>query len=340
MEKWYRPAFFTILFLASFIAKGQKTDTVRFYNGDRAICEIKTLELGRLTIKTVAMGTISVEWRNVSDLRSNQFFEIVLSDHTTFYGRIDGVDSLRNALIYFGIFSQNVELEEIVSLKPIKKDFWHRIDGSLSIGISFTKATQNLQFNSSGDVSHRTNKTLNTISFTTNVSGNQTTLSEKHDGGYRFQYTHKKRIYNAFGLRWERNTELGINSRIITTLSAGFNPIENRFSILSLEIGASANEEFTTEDSIRYNVEGLFRLNYNLFIFANPKIFIDLESSTYPSFTIKDRIRSDSILTIKWEVFSDFTFDLSFWSNYDSMPADPAALNFDWGSTAGIGYKF
>lgn len=340
MEKWYRLAFFTILYMASFIAKGQKTDTVRFYNGDRAICEIKSLEQGKLLIKTVAMGTISVEWRNVSDVRSNQFFEIVLSDHTTFYGRIDGVDSLRNALIYFGIFSQNVLLEEIVSLNPIKNGFWDRIDGSLSIGASFTKATQNLQFNSNGDISHRTNKIMNTISFSTNLSQNETTLSQKDDGGYRFQYTYKRRIYNAFGLRWERNTELGINSRIITTLSGGFNPVENRINKLSVEVGASANEEFTTEDSTLYNVEGLFRLKYNLFVFANPKIFIDVESATYPSFTIKGRVRSDANIKIKWEVFRDFTFDLSFWGNYDSMPADPAALNFDWGSTAGIGYKF
>jgi hypothetical protein len=329
-----------MLFLTPFLGRAQKTDTVTFFNGDRAVCEIKGLDQGKLLIKTVAMGTISVEWRNVADVRSNQYFEIILSDHTTFFGRVDGVDSLRNALIYFGIFSQNVPLQDIVSLQPIKKKFWASLDGSLSIGLSYTKATQNLQFNSKGDVSHRTNKTLNTISFSTNLSENQTTISEKHDGGYRFQYTYKRRIYNAFGLRWERNTELGINSRVITTLSGGFNPIENRFSVLSIELGASANEEFTTEDSTLYNVEGLVRLKYNLFIFSNPKIFIDIESVTYPSFTIQGRIRSDSNVTIKWEVFNNFTFDLSFWGSYDSKPADPTALNFDWGSTAGIGYTF
>lgn len=340
MGNWYRIALFTLIILTPVFARAQKTDTVTFYNDDRAICEIKGLERGKLLIKTVAMGTISVEWRNVIDVNSNQYFEIVLSDHTTFFGRIDGVDSLRNALIYFGIFSQSVPLQNIVSLKPIKKKFWDSLDGSFSVGISFTKATQNFQFNSSGEVSHRTNKTLNTVSFNTNVSENQTTLSEKHDGGYRFQYTHKRRIYNAFGLRWERNTELGINSRVITTLSAGYNPIENRFSVLSMEFGASANEEFTTEDSTLYNMEGLLRLNYNLFIFANPKVFIDIESTTYPSFTVKNRIRSDSNVKIKWEIFSDFTFDLTFWGNYDSKPADPAALNFDYGTTAGIGYTF
>jgi hypothetical protein len=340
MKNWYRLTFFTILLLASFIAKSQKTDTVAFFNNDRAICEIKNLQQGKLLISTVAMGTISVEWRKVSDVKSNRQFEIVLSDHSTFYGRIDGVDSMREATLAFGIFVQQVPLKDIVELKPIRENFWKKLDGSLSFGFSYTKGTENLQLNSSGDISYRTKRSVHSVSYNINISENTTTLSKKQDAGYRYQLYYKKRIYNALDVRWEQNTELGIGSRVISTLSVGYSPIANNFNVLSAEAGGSGNNEITTEGSSTYNMEGLIRLSYDLFIFANPKIFINIQSEMFPSFTVKDRIRSNLDAKITWEVFSDFTLSTSYWFNSDNKPANTDALTFDWGTTASIGYTF
>jgi len=329
-----------MLLLAPMLSKGQKTDTVTFYNGDRAVCEIKSLTQGKLLIKTVAMGTISVEWRKVSNVVSNKHFEIILSDHSTFFGRIDGVDSLREATLTFGIFVQNVPLKDIVGLNPINKKFWAEIDGSLSMGLSFTHGTQNFQFNSSGDVSYRTSRSVHSISFNTNISENPSVSSRKQDAGYRYQLYYKNRVYNALDLRWEQNTELGINSRVISTLSVGYSPIENSINVFSIEVGGSGNREFTTEGAESNNVEGLLRLSYDLFIFANPKIFINILSETFPSFTVDGRIRSNLDSKITWEVFNDFTLTMSYWFNSDTKPASETALNFDWGTTTSIGYKF
>ena len=340
MNKWLFTILTLTLVLVSQVGKAQKTDTLIFYNGDRAICEIKYMFHGKLKISTVAMGTISVEWRNIKYISSTQYFEIVLSDHTTFFGRIDGVDSLRNTTIHFGIFTQSMPLEDIVELNPIESTFWEKLNGSVSAGLSYTRGTDNLQFNSNGVINHRTNRVLNTISYNGNISENTVSKSEKQDAGYRIQYTYKTRIFNALGLNWERNTELGIKTRLISSLSTGYNPVENHVNVLSLELGGSGNREFTLEDSALYNIEGLVMIKYSLFIFAKPKIFIDLESSTFPSFTVKDRVRSNLDLIIKWEIFSDFTLDLSTWFNYDSKPTDSSAINFDWGSTTSIGYTF
>jgi len=328
------------LIIATFKSYGQKTDTVYFYNGDRSICEIKELHQGKLLIKTVAMGTISVEWRNVSSVHSTKYFEIVLSSHTTFFGSIAGVDSSRNAIIKFGIFIQAVPLEEIVKLTPIEKSFWAELDGSFSIGFTFTKGTNNTQFNSSGDVSYQTNKTVNTFFYNSNVSSNNTESSEKQDVNYRLQYYHKNRVYNAINLGWERNTELGVSSRLITTLSVGYELINNQYSVLSIEGGGSGNRELTTEDSTVNNLEGLLRIKYDLFIFANPKLFVSIQSETFPSFTVQDRIRSNLDLKISWDIFKDFTFSITFWGNGDTQPIDQSALGFDWGTTTSIGYKF
>jgi hypothetical protein len=340
MNNWVRSIMFIMLILSPLLAEAQKTDTVTFFNGDRAVCEIKSLSQGKLSISTVAMGTISVEWRKVSNVKSKRQFEIILSDHSSFYGRIDGVDSLREATLNFGIFVQTVPLKDIVGLNPIREKFWKKLDGSLSMGLSFTKGTENLQFNSGGNVSYRTKRAVHSISFNTNISENQASRSTKQDAGYRYQLNYKNRIYNAIDIRWEQNTELGIDSRLISTLSVGYSPIENNFNVLSAEIGGSGNNETTTEGSSSYNAEGLIRLKYDLFIFANPKIFINILFETFPSFTVEDRIRSNLDSKITWEIFNDFTLSMSYWFNSDSKPANTDALNFDWGTTTSIGYKF
>jgi hypothetical protein len=338
IKRFYIILLFFLTLVSSSYA--QKTDTVNFYNGDRAVCEIKGLEQGKLLIKTVAMGTISVEWRNVSSVVSDKYYEIVLSDHTTFFGAITGVDSMRNAMIKFGIFVEAVPLEEIVKLSPISNNFWTELDGSISMGLNFTKGTDNLQFNSSGNVSYQTIRTVNSFSFNSNISENTATRSEKQDAGYRLQYYHKNRVYNAFDMGWERNTELGVSSRLITTLSVGYNVVNNNYNVLSLEGGGSGNREFTTEDSTLNNLEGLLRIKYDLFIFANPKLFITVQTELFPSFTIKDRLRANLDIKTSWDIFTDFTFSVTFWGNWDTKPINTNALGFDWGTTTSIGYKF
>ncbi len=340
MNRWFQAIMLIIFGLVPLLSTAQKTDTIIFYNGDRAICEIQGLKQGKLNIRTVAMGTISVEWRKISSVNSSKYFEIVLSDHSTFYGRINGVDSLRNANLHFGIFVQSVPLMDIVALNPISKNFWAELDGSLSVGFSFTRGTENLQLNSSGDVTYRNSRTVHTVSFNSNVSANRSGSSEKQDAGYRFQYYYKKRVYNALDLRWERNTELGIDSRLITTLSMGYNPVENSFNVFSVELGGSANREFSTEDSVSNNVEALLRVGYDLFIFTNPKIFLNIKSETFPSFTVDGRLRSNIDAKITWEIFNDFTLSMAYWGNYDSRPVSESTLTFDWGTSTTIGYNF
>lgn len=340
MKRLSQAIFFLLLFLMPIIGYAQKTDTIWFYNGDRAICEIKDLTQGKLKIKTVAMGTISVEWRKIDRIISDKYFEIGLSDHSRMYGRISSTDSLRNVIVQFGIFQESIPILDIVRLTPLEKNFWKELDGSLNVGFTYTLATQNYQFNSSGDVHYRTNRTSHQLYFTNNLSGNETSESQKLDGGYRFQLFYRRQIYNAVDLRWERNTELGINTRLITTVSAGYSPIENNFNVLSFEVGGSVNREFSTEQVASNNAEMLLRLTYDLFIFEKPKIFLKIKSETFPSFTVRGRVRSNIDTSLKWEVFSNFTLGVSYWGNFDSDPVNTTGLRYDWGTTTNIGYTF
>jgi hypothetical protein len=56
----------------------EKTDVVYFTNGDRILCEIKKLERGKLTVKTIRFGTIGIEWDNIAYIESAHSYEVVL----------------------------------------------------------------------------------------------------------------------------------------------------------------------------------------------------------------------------------------------------------------------
>ena len=340
MDRIYKIIILNFLLLIPALGFAQKTDTLWFYNGDRAVCEIKSLLQGKLDIKTVAMGTISVEWRKISRLSSDKYFEIVLSDHSTIFGRIDSVDSLRNVSINFGIFTESVPMVDIVTLHPISRNFWKELEGFFNAGFSYTRGTQNTQTSASGEVKYRTSRTSHRLYFANNISINQTSDSEKQDGGYIFQLFYKRRVYNSLDFRWERNTELGIQTRLISTLGLGYSPIENNFNVLSLEVGGSVNREFSLEGDATNNAELMGKLNYDLFIFANPKIFIKVLLEVYPSLTVDERIRGNLNTNLTWEVFNDFTLGIAYWANGDTRPVNTTGLTYDYGTNLTLGYKF
>ena len=60
------------LFLVAGLAHAaDKTDVVTLVNGDRLTGEIKGLEQGKLSFKTDATGTITIEWDKIATLQTN-----------------------------------------------------------------------------------------------------------------------------------------------------------------------------------------------------------------------------------------------------------------------------
>ena len=66
-----------LLSLLSLQALAQrKTDIVTLYNGDRITGEVKALDGGILKLSTDSMGTINIEWQEISTLESKYLYEV------------------------------------------------------------------------------------------------------------------------------------------------------------------------------------------------------------------------------------------------------------------------
>ncbi len=63
-----------------------KTDIVYFVNGDVIHCEIKKLQRGKLTVKSIGFGTIDIEWDKIAHIESEHPYQFELQSGIRYLG--------------------------------------------------------------------------------------------------------------------------------------------------------------------------------------------------------------------------------------------------------------
>ena len=91
-----------------------KTDLVVLVNGNQLNGEIKSLEHGLLALSTDSMGTVRIEWDDITITESRYYFELELFDGTRYYGSIKGGTEPGQVLLVRGVDSKPLPLNEIV----------------------------------------------------------------------------------------------------------------------------------------------------------------------------------------------------------------------------------
>ena len=80
-----RLLWWAMLFVPLALAR-PKTDTVTLVNGNDITCEIRSLRRDVLTAQTDSLSTVAIRWQDVTRVRSEVPFEIILTDGSTRYG--------------------------------------------------------------------------------------------------------------------------------------------------------------------------------------------------------------------------------------------------------------
>ena len=143
-----------IILLAPFCSAHPKTDSITLVNGNNITCEIQSLSRGMLNAKTDSLSSISIRWQDVTRVRSEYVFEIILTDGTRLY-RVLTPDPNGN-LEMTG--APAVPLINVVSLTPISSRIASRFDGSFDLGYNYQKSDSTTQLNADGDVRYTTRR--------------------------------------------------------------------------------------------------------------------------------------------------------------------------------------
>ena len=320
----------------------QKTDTIIHTNSNILLGEIKKLNDGIISFKMDGMGTIDFKIDKVNTFRSNKYFHIVGRDGTQYYGSVDTSSTDRMVKINLINGTKLMHVEDIVSLYPIRKNFWLRTSGVFSLGFSYSKGSGIASLNTSGKLDYRNRKSYTELNWNEIATVQKDTISSnKSDITLNFQRLLVRKWYIGFNAEASANSELGLDLRVLAGFSFINYLVQNYHNRLYLSIGSSANREWANkEENPVDNLEGLLGMHYHYFKYTDPEIHITTYLNTYPNFSTLNRWRMNYYLDAKIEIVNDFFVGLNFYYDFDSKPISQTASNKDYGITTTISYSF
>ena len=91
-----------ILMLSPISAVAQKTDVIKFKNGDTLTVDIKQFERGLLRATTNGVGTIFVEWEAIDSISTDKQYRIELDSGATMLGLIQPAENAETLIVRTG----------------------------------------------------------------------------------------------------------------------------------------------------------------------------------------------------------------------------------------------
>ncbi len=346
---WIRAAsgiVFAALTVVAVPARGApKTDVIVMINGDHLTGEIKSLEHNRLKLSTSHMGTIYIEWDKIARVQTNQYLLMERSDGVRYYGQlVEGGDDGR-LQVFAGDSSrtpENVAMAAVVRAQPIVDGkFVERLDGYLSAGLDFTKASNRRSLDFAGGLSARTRIrewTLDGSINRTDDSAGDTSERYQLAGTWR-QFRRQSDFYLGFG-SIESNTELDLDLRTLVGGGYGRYILQSNLAEWVAGGGLAFSHENYSGGETFDSVEGVLTTSFSIFRYDFPETDIGGSLSLLPSLTESGRYRAETDVRARYEFVDDLYFELKFYGSYDSKPPLESASSSDYGVVTSLGYSF
>ena len=331
-----------LVFFSMPAAAADKTDVVVFDNGDRLTGELKSLERGKLRFKTDATDTISIEWDNVAYLSSNQNIQVETDAGVRYFGHLTTSAASNTIIVAQATGPVELDATTIVLMSPIEAKGLNRLDGNVTAGYNFTKASEVQQVNLGIDVNVRSETRI--INFTANAAQSDSADSEssqRQSASVSNTRLWPRRWFGTTVLGLDRNDELNLDLRTSLGYIGGRYVKQTNTTLLALGAGVQVSRENTATDVNDENtVEGILGLNWDWFRFDSPELDLSTTLRLYPSLSDTGRVRGEFDIRLRWEIIDDLFWQLSFYESYDSDPLDTEANSNDYGVNTSLGWSF
>ena len=332
-------ALFTLLPPA---ALAEKTDVVILVNGNAVTGEVKSLEFGSLRYSTDSMGTVNIDWEDITSVSSRQALQIELPDGTRYFGELLPTADKYSVRIVTASQEIVIETSNIVRITPIEvsEKFIERLDGSFSLGIQTQKSSEITTSNLATDVSYRTRKYLLGLRASSSVTDQpKEPTNASQSVSFNYQRFRNNRWFTDWFTAWQKNTEQGVAGRVSAGGALGRYVVQTNKSQFSLAAGIQGSRSnFIGEDEGTTEAEGRFEIRYlrrNL----TPETSFRFTSTIFPLLEDFSQYRAESDLSLRREVFEDLFLEFNFGYSYISEPPTGAEKS-DYTATTSIGYSF
>ena len=324
-----------------------KTDVVVLVNGDRLTGEVKELSYGQLEFKTDHLGTVYIEWDEVRSLTTKQVLQVEMLDGSRRFGAAPEAAAADSSLLLTpqgkdgGGQPVVVAMADVARISTLEQGaFFQRLDGSVSFGYSYTKATDIMQSNFAGDIGSRNVKRKWDIALDWNSSSESGVESSKRATltGTIERFL-KNRYYYEGQLIFSQNDELGLDLRSLVSGTVGRYLVQRQDREWRAGAGLALSREQRADGTAVDSVELPLTTSLRLFRLDSPKTDVEIELTVLPSLTESGRVRGEAAVNARHEIIHDLFFEISLYDSYDNRPPEGSEVN-DWNVVTSLGYSF
>jgi hypothetical protein len=321
--------------------QAQKNDTIYLKNGDRITGELKKFEYGLLDLSTDAMKTISIEFDEINSIHSAKYFEIRLNSGTKYFGHLQKSETMSTVNVVTVTDTIPKRLWDIVLIMPIKSSFFQKIDGSVDLGLTYTKASDIFQYSLNSQVTYRTTYYSSRLSLESILTDDGTDVTKNNTVRFTVSHLLSNKRYTRISAQVQQNTELNLDYRAQAGYGLGYDITRNNAFLFTVLGGLVANQEKTLETvDTSENLEAIFATQVKWFKYRHPKIDITSGLEIYTSVTSFGRVRMEYDLSAKYELIKDLFLNVQLYDNFDNEPTQGGESRNDWGIITSIGFTF
>jgi len=320
-----------------------QTDVVTLHNGDRLTGEIKSLDRGILSFDPPWSDTIQITWEHVATLVSSQNFDVTLDSGERLFGAL--LDGAPSSTVQIGAAGANRDIATgvVVRMNPIESRVIERIDMSVDLGYSLTKANSSEQTSLGYDFQYRDE--LRQISLNSDTS---TSVSENDPPSTRLNTSLSWRRFLE-GREWdpvvigqvERNDELGLDRRL--TAGGGMSrwlADTNRRRMSFFGGMVYGHEELNGISDSEGSIEAAVGLTAEWFRYDEPELDVSTRFAIYERVTGASKTRGNLDVDFRWEMFDDSFWGFNIYYSFDTNPESVTASKTDYGIVTSLGWDF
>jgi hypothetical protein len=323
-------------------SESARTDILILDNGDRITGEILSLQRGKLSFKTDNIGTLSVEWIHVAELRSTNFFTFEDQRGVLYSGSLAEAEEYRLNVVDGEVTVATLDVDSVVSIYRVKPNLWSRLDGSLDVGYSYTQQNGATQYNLNTSVREATEVRQVQITFNSLFSAQddaENTTRNSLSGNY-YRHIDEKWFYLGTASLAQNN---GLDLDLRTLFGAGIgrqlhHTNSNVFLVLG---GLDYNRElYSGRDDHVDSLEAIGGVEYAHYTFDGLTSQLTTSFVVAPSLTDTGRVRLQLDTNLRQNIVGDLYWNLNLLEVYDSRPPQPDAAKNDFSITTSLGWTF
>ena len=323
-------------------AFADQNDVFIFDNGDQLTGEFRSLQRGKVNLKSYGASTISLHWEKIAFVAVDEDVLVETVTGQRYSGPLQKSETAGQVVVVTGRGPVSVDNDQIHQIFPLDVGGLKDLTITASAGYNFAKASSVQQANIGITVTRRTTSHIVTANYQGNASDSaDNDASERRILTGSYSWLLPNRWLTTGNVSLDSNTELGIDLR--SSVGGGFGRIlaESDHSFVTLEGGLLLTRENLAGQAEKTDsVESYIAGEWDWYKFADPNLDWSSKLLVIPSITESGRIRANLDASLSWKIIGDLRWLIEIYTTYDNKPQTEGAENTDYGLNTSVSYRF